>query len=396
MTSSSQCQLLDGKARPLADAHGSNPVFMSDEVVIKVLRRINEGTNPEWEIGKVLTDLAFPNTPTVLGALQYRRANQPQMTIAVLQAHVENQGHAWDYTATFLDDLIAAAQAQGIVVSQPAKLTVRDILTSTDETPPEAVTEQLEPWLRLARQLGERTAELHRALAQVPLQPGFAPEPYTLHDRRSMYQAMRGQTARALRCLRQEASGLPDGDQRLAVDLLDQEQELYDRFRAMVTLTRPGYRVRGHGNLHLGQVLMAGDDVVFVDFEGVPDRLLEERRLKRSPLRDIASMLHSMQLAALQAGERHRGESADSPEQAAAVEALLSTWSRHASEALVAAYLRLALEDGFLPPTAEDQAVLLEVLLLERAVDDLENALLHRPSAVPVTMELLSRLLRGS
>jgi maltose alpha-D-glucosyltransferase/alpha-amylase len=318
------------------------------------------------------------------------------MTIAVLQAHVENQGHAWDYTAAFLDDLIAAAQAQGIVVSQPAELTVRDILTSTGETPPEAVTEQLEPWLRLARLLGERTAELHRALTQVPSQPAFAPEPYTLHDRRSMYQAMRGQTARALRCLRLEASGLPDGDQRLAVALLDQEQELYGHFRAIVELASPGYRIRGHGNLHLGQVLMARDDIVFVDFEGVPDRLLEERRLKRSPLRDIASMLHSMQLAALQAGVRHRGESADSPEQAAAIEALLGSWCRCASKAFVTAYLRVALEDAFLPPTAEDRAVLLDVLLLERAVDDLENALLHRPSAAPVTMELLSRLLRGS
>ncbi len=387
---------LDGSARPPTDAHGSNPVFMSDEVVIKILRRINEGTNPEWEIGQVLTDGAFPNTPTVLGALQYRGTNQPQMTIAVLQANVENQGHAWDFTAGFLDHLIATAQTQGIVIAQPAELSVRDILAVAGETPPDPVAEQLETWLRLARLLGERTAELHRALAQVPSQPAFAPEPYTLQDRRSMYQAMRGQTARALRCLRQEALGLPDGDQRLAVALLDQEQEIYDRFRAMVRLTSPGYRIRGHGKLHLGQVLMTGEDVVFVDFEGIPDRLLEERRLKRSPMRDIAGMLHSMQLAALQAGVRHRGESADSPEQAAAIEALLSTWCRHARKAFVAAYLRIAVEDGFLPSTEEDQAVLLDGLLLERAVDDLENALLHRPSAVAVSMELLSRLLRNS
>jgi len=65
-------------------------------------------------------------------------------------------------------------------------------------------------------------------------------------------------------------------------------------------------------------------------------------------------------------------------------------------DAFVAAYLRVAGEEGFLPSTPEDRAVLLDGVLLERAVDDLENALLHRPSAVSVTMEHLSRLLRNA
>jgi maltose alpha-D-glucosyltransferase/alpha-amylase len=161
----------------------------------------------------------------------------------------------------------------------------------------------------------------------------------------------------------------------------------------MIQLTSPGYRIRGHGNLHLGQILVMEDDVIFVDFEGAPDRLLEERRLKRSPLRDVASMLHSMHLAAVQVGVDRRAASAGSPEQAAASEALLETWYRHASADFVAGYLSIAEPDGLLPASTEDRAQLLDALLLERAVEDLENALLHRPAAVGVALELLSRML---
>ncbi|MBA2671778.1 MAG: hypothetical protein H0U67_15535 [Gemmatimonadetes bacterium] len=61
---------LDGTPRAPADSHGSNRVFRSEDVVIKLLRRINEGINPEWEIGQALTDQNFPNSPTMLGALE--------------------------------------------------------------------------------------------------------------------------------------------------------------------------------------------------------------------------------------------------------------------------------------------------------------------------------------
>ncbi|MDQ4044338.1 MAG: maltose alpha-D-glucosyltransferase [Chloroflexota bacterium] len=375
------------------DAHGSNPVYQLENVVIKFLRRINEGINPEWEIGQALTDQGFPNAPRVLGALQYRRPAQPQMTVAVLQEHVPNQGHAWDFTARFLENMVETANARGVVASRPVPITVRDIL-AVEEEPSEPIAELIAPYLRFARRLGQRTAEMHRALAQAPSRPALAPEPFTNYDRRSMYQSTRSLTARMLRSLRLAASRLPEDDRHLADALLDRAQQLYERFRTILDGGAPGFRTRVHGDFHLGQVLLTeDDDVMFVDFEGEPDRFLEERRLKTSPLRDVASMLHSLRMAALQTEERHRGDAAPSPEAALAVGALLDTWFRHASAILVTAYVDEAEGDAMLPETRDDLVAMLGTLVLERAVYEVWHTAQHQPDRLHLPLLRLSQLL---
>ena len=153
------------------------------------------------------------------------------------------------------------------------------------------------PFLGLVRLLGRRTAELHGALAD-EADPVFAPEPLTLFVQRSMYQAMRGLTGRVFRTLRHEAASLPEPLQQEAEELLEREQDLLARFHRLVRRRLVATAIRCHGDYHLGQVLVTGADVAIIDFEGEPNCPLAERRLKRPPLRDVASMLRSFAYAA--------------------------------------------------------------------------------------------------
>jgi maltose alpha-D-glucosyltransferase/alpha-amylase len=376
-----------------ADEHGSNPVFQSEQVVVKFLRRLNEGINPEWEIGQALTEQGFPHAPTVLGALHYLRPDQPPMTVAVLQAHIPNNGHAWDHAVHLLDEFVHLATAQGIVVSQPADLTAHELLAEMGEPPPEALGDLLAPWLEFATLLGQRTADLHHALANITSRPAIVPEPYTSYDRRAIYQSMRGLTARTLRGLRQQAPRMEASERRLAITLVEQEQGFYRRLHGLLDVTSPGFRIRCHGDFHLGQVLRTGEDIVFVDFEGESDRFLEERRLKTSPLRDVASMLHSFQVAAFDTCTRDGADPNRAAEQRGATEALIRTWCRYGSAAYLAGYVEAAEADGFLPTTADDRATMIDALLLERAVYDLGYSLLHRPNELAHPLARVAQLL---
>src|SRR5262249_12734266 len=154
-----------------------------------------------------------------------------------------------------------------------------------------------EAYLDAAALLGRRTAELHLGLAAVD-HPDFRPEPFTSLFQRALYQAMRnlvGQTSDVLSSGAHRLS--PDAGRSLADAVLARRTELLARFRRLLEQRIEGERIRTHGDYHLGQVLYTGKDFVVIDFEGEPLRPLSERRLKRSPLRDVAGMLRSFPFA---------------------------------------------------------------------------------------------------
>lgn len=359
------------------DPTASTSVFRSDCLVIKFLRRTNEGINPEWEIGEVLTAQGFEHIPATIGALQYQRPNSPQITIAVLQEHVPNNGTARDAARAHIDTLIRRGRADGTVVPRTPALTASELLHALDEDPSPPLDDQLESWLRVTDLLGRRTANLHHALGSEITRPAFTPEPYAGYGLRSLYQSMRSFAARSRRSLRQ-ASPLLNGEAaRLATDLLEREDDMFALLRPIMDVSSPGYRLRNHGDLHLDQVLLTDGDVVFVDFEGEPDRFLDERRLKTSPLRDVASMLHSFGAVAREALADHAGGNGQPAEHSEATEALVASWCRASCLSFLRAYLLEAQDDGFLPEDDEDRRILLDAWLFERAVFDVQQALSH-------------------
>ena len=300
-------------------------VIYGDQLVLKLFRRLEAGIHPEVEIGRVLTARDFPHAPPLLGTLEYRPLRGEPTTLAVLHGFVPNQGDAWQHALAAVRDYLNRVQASGVPVPTPATPDARTLLDLAGRALEPSVVEVLGPFLGLARLLGRRTAELHAALTQDESDPSFTVEPLTPTTQRSIYQAMRSLTGRVFRTLRRERDVLPEALRWEAAELLECEEELLARFHLLVERRITATISRCHGDYHLGQILIADDDIAIIDFEGEPNYPLAERRLKRPPLRDVAGMLRSFSYAAEAA---YGDQSKDGADRGEAADSDLEPWTR--------------------------------------------------------------------
>ena len=231
-----------------------------------------------------------------------------------------------------------------------------------------------------ARQLGQRTAAMHQALASEESGGRFVSEPFSTLHQRALYQGMRSSTGRMLRALKRGAAQLSPEDQSLATAVTAARGAIIERFAPLLLQRIDARKIRVHGDFHLGQVLNTGKDFVIVDLEGDPARPLSERSLKRSPLVDVASMMRSFDFAA------HIGLRRQQPDD----QELLAPWSRawvaRISDGFLNAYLETLRPSGLLPENPVDLQLLLEVFKLDRAVGEIANEVAYRPEMAIVPL----------
>jgi len=356
----------------------NSSVSFSDRLILKIFRRLQEGINPDLEIGRFLTEkTGFSQVPPLAGSLEYQGAKSEPITIGVLQGLVPNQGDAWRYTLDslrryFEDCLTRQTDAAGLPMSK------EHIVDLVEKGIPIVPQEMIGTYLDSARLLGRRTGELHGALASEPDDPAFAPEPFTPLYRRSLFQSMRALAKQAFSLLEKRLSVLPSAVQADAAKALALEKEVYGRFRTILDLKITGMRTRHHGDYHLGQVLYTGKDFVITDFEGEPARPISERRLKRSPLRDVAGMLRSFNYAAVFALK----SGSFRPEDILNLEPWSRFWNVWVSVGFLKSYFDVAANAGFLPKSKEELKTLLDLYILEKAVYELSYELNNRPDWV--------------
>jgi maltose alpha-D-glucosyltransferase/alpha-amylase len=148
---------------------------------------------------------------------------------------------------------------------------------------------------------------------------------------------------------------------------------------------------RIHGDLHLGQALFTGKDFVFIDFEGGPAHSLSERRLKRSPLRDVAGMIHSIHFAAVTTLIHH---GANHPEDFSLLEAWLEAWFFYVSGSFLKAYLHTMKNSPLIPKSRSELEIMLRSFLINKAVYELGFELSNRPEGVDSALRGIEMLLR--
>jgi maltose alpha-D-glucosyltransferase / alpha-amylase len=267
-----------------------------------------------------------------------------------------------------------------------AALSASALLTATETGLPPQVEERLADYLSVAGRLGQRTGELHRVLGSAAGHPYLAPESFSPFYQRSAYQSLRGMTCSVIDELRDELPHLPATLVPDAEHVIAAQAELLDRFRGILKRKLTAVRIACHGNFHLQQVLCTEGDFTIIDFEGEPPRPLFERRLKRSPLVDIVSMIRSFHYAAHVAFPDD-----DSPD----ARAWSLFWRHWASVAFLQAYFS-AVDPSLLPPDRDDLCLLLDTQLFERTLYELGHELAHRRDWVRIPLRDLKDLLDGA
>jgi maltose alpha-D-glucosyltransferase/alpha-amylase len=170
----------------------------------------------------------------------------------------------------------------------------------------------------------------------------------------------------------------------------DKQNEVLAHYRRLLGKKIAAQKIRIHGDYHLGQVLFTGKDFVIIDFEGEPARALSERRLKRSPLRDVAGMVRSLHYAIFAALLRNP---AVGDEDAELVTAWLEAWYQYAAMNFLQGYMEIVRDSKLLPRNIAEANTLFGIFLLDKAVYELGYELNNRPDWVRIPLKGIEDIL---
>ena len=335
----------------IAAEQSNSTMIIGRQAVLKLLRKVAPGPHPDVEMVRYLSEKGFANVPPMLGTVT-RVEGGEQTLLMLAQAFVYNQGDGWQWTLSALERL------------------------STD------TERSFSNYTNFAANLGRRLAEMHAVLGADSPDPDFAPEPVSLEQADKLGGRIKGEVDKAIGRLR--GATLGEAEQHHADYLFAHRDALIDRISQAVRAAVGARRTRIHGDLHLGQVLVTGSDVMFIDFEGEPTRPLAERRAKDLALRDVAGIIRSFDYAAAVA-ERSRPAAAE-------------TWEAHAEEG--AEMFRLLAIESFLrgyrgeaedAPATSTADPLLDLFIIEKAAYEVAYEAANRPDWIGVPAAGLAR-----
>jgi maltose alpha-D-glucosyltransferase/alpha-amylase len=338
-----------------------------------LIRTVNAGIHPEAEMARYLTDVGYRNTPQLFGDVTRICNDGTLFTLATLHSFVRNQGDGWSWTQDYL-----------------ARSIEETAVTGRGEDPAEAAAADVfESYLAFAGQVGTRLAELHAALASETSNPDFAPQPATATDLDVWATRVSAGLAAALDIIAGQRDWPDDRATAAAKRLIGARDALLGLPTRLVRGLGSALRTRVHGDFHLGQVLVSQGDAFIIDFEGEPQRPLEERRAKDSPMRDVAGLLRSIDYAAIAAMS---GPSAASPLTVERRLALLSRFRRKASRTFLEAYRAAHARSPRQWVQPEAELRLLDLFLLEKAAYEVRYEAANRPAWLAVPLRGLLRM----
>lgn len=352
--------------------------------VLKMFRKLEFGLNPDFEVSKFLTEKAtFKQIPQLLGGIEYQRKGKDPMSLMMLQELVFNQGNGWEYAMSELRRFFEHALVEHKNLEQ---FELQDIAADLflESTIPANLEAFLGAFLYSAATLGERTAELHLALATKTKDQNFAKEPFTPADIAASIKSVKERAKKAMAALSKKIETFSDSISDCVYGLLASRSKFLRLVDEISDLPISASKIRCHGDYHLGQVLWVENDFIILDFEGEPAHSFSERRTKQSPLKDVAGMLRSFDYvvhAALLAFSKER------PDDFMYLEAWGKMWRRWISLKFLQAYRTRISGSGIVPENSEEFLTLLRLFLFDKSFYEVLYEMNNRPEWIGIPLK---------
>ena len=374
-------------------------LLQSRDYTIKFYRRVDVADVPDLEVKNMLTRRGFANAPTVVGTLRFAPKTNLNATLAIFEDRIASEGSAWDYVQNnlqrFGEDIVTRLQQpnQDSPAAKPDEISVTDEIMYRDM--PDTIQDILGlPFVQKIAELGRTLAGYHLLMSEVSSEKNFEREALSLHYQRSVYAGLKGDVRATLESLKRALGELDDDAAGLGEAVLAREDELHERLKRVFRHKIEADKIRIHGDFTLMQVALADDQFIIQNFDGDPDRTYSQRRLRRSPAKDIANLMRSIAYACglvyqdLAAGLRD--ETADH------LEDWLRTANRYLSAEFLTAYRKATGGTRLLPESETDLEVLLDTFRIEKALQELRYDLNYRVDQVGVPLRGVLELLDGT
>jgi maltose alpha-D-glucosyltransferase/alpha-amylase len=345
-------------------------------------------------VEEFLANRGFPHIPGVVGSVSYYRRNGERFSVGMMTRFMKGAKSGWLFTQDALGRFFDRVTTMSLEAQDP-RVFSDSVLAIASAEPGKETIAAMGTFMENARLLGQRTGELHLALASDADNREFVPEPFTPFYQRSLFQSMRNQAVQALQLLRRNLNRIEARFRPEAEFLVQHEGDILRTLKTVYERRIAARRIRCHGDLHLVETLHTGKDFVFLHLGGEASRPLGERRIKRPVLRDVASMLRSFDYAVSTFLLAQIDTGAVDEARLPQVRAWGAFWLKSAGGAFLRGYLEVMKDSVLLPRSADDIRVLLTAHQLEKAMLEMCYELRTRPAWMEVPIKAVIELLRG-
>ncbi len=360
--------------------HTNSSIVFGDKFFLKIYRSPQEGENPDVEIMKHLTRKTdFDHIPKYLGRIDYRNPRLENTSLAILMELIPNVGKAWDMTQTAIEDFFDKL------------LSEKDTYEKSGHTVTVEKDELIGSFfLEMVALLAKRTAEMHMAILSLKDFKGFEAEPFSLLYQKSVVQSLRTFLRKSFFQIKAMKQQVPEQHRELLNEMMNSEKEFLSNIRQWLEVAKiPALKLRIHGNYKLDKVLFTGKDFKIFNFEGELERPFGVRKIKHSPLKDVAAMLSSFHYAIYQ-GYFHRKEFV--PVDTFYLRRLVEEWYSKVAKTFMDSYVKTISSAGIIPNDETVRTNLLNVYMFEKAVQELKYFVEYEPELLVIPLKILQKI----